>query len=100
MDDDSFLYCHRLKSQTAVLQETLLPACLAPHTCLIYFLFTGWNASILLRVIFSLLLLAGSEVIVPLDPWTFLPCWRYKNSGKELCRKKASGVELGLPDMG
>lgn len=93
MDDDSFLYQHRIKSQTAVLSETLLPVYLAPDTFSFFFsLLTCCNASIEHVIIFSALLLAGSEVIVSLD----LLCYFLAGDAKMLeissCRKNLSGV--------
>lgn len=94
MDDDSFLYQHRIKSQTAVLSETLLPVYLAPDTFFFFFfsLLTCCNASIEHIIIFSALLLAGSEVIVSLDLLRYFLAGDAKMLEMSSCRKNLSGV--------
>lgn len=91
MDDDSFLYHHRIISQTTVLSDTLLPVCLAPDTPFLKkkknSLLTCWIASIKHILIFSALLLASSEVIVSLDLLPYFLFGAAKMLEMSFCRK-------------
>lgn len=90
MDDDSFLYHHRIKSQTTVLSE-LLPVYLASDT-FFFSLLTCLIASVKYLIIFSALLLAGSEVIVFLELLPYFLAGDAKMLEISFRRKNLSGV--------
>lgn len=88
MDDDSFLYHHRIKSQTTVLSDTLLPLFLAPDTIFPPSLLIYCIASIKPILIFSALLQASSKVIVSLDLLPYFLVRDAKMLEMSFCRKE------------
>lgn len=97
MDDDSFLYHHRIKSQTHFYLLVFHQILFLFFLIFIFFpLLACWIAPIKHIVIFSALLLAGSEGIVFLDLLPYFLAEDAKMLEVSFCRKEPQGVRRDL----